>query len=84
MNTTVGERVMLNGTMNGTRFWIVGGEYTCCDFDILIRGTEKLLGPYSSREDAERAWRRLSEEHRPQAQVRFTIAQEGAPAIHHA
>ena len=68
--------------MNGTRFWIVGGEYTCCLFENLIRGTERLLGPYASRDEAERAWRRLSEEFRPQAQVRFTIAQEGPGALH--
>ena len=29
-----------------------------------------------SRTEAERTWRSLSEDHRPQAQVRFTIAQE--------
>jgi hypothetical protein len=64
--------------MNGSRYWVVGGEYTCCEFEILIQGTEKLIGPFGSREEAEQAWRRLSEEHRPRAQMRFTIAQEGA------
>jgi hypothetical protein len=64
--------------MNGSRYWVVGGEYTCCEFENLIQGTEKLVGPFISREEAEQAWRRLSEEHRPHAQMRFTIAREGA------
>jgi hypothetical protein len=65
---------------SSARFWIVGGEYTCCEFVDLIEGTERLVGPFSSREEAERMWRRISEEHRPQAQMRFTIAQEGGPS----
>jgi hypothetical protein len=69
-----GEHIM----MNGSRYWVVGGEYTCCAFENLIRGTEKLMGPFDSREEAEQAWRRLSEEHRPRAQMRFTIAREGS------
>jgi hypothetical protein len=68
-----GENIMLNGS----RYWVVGGEYTCCEFESLIRGTERLVGPFASREEAEQAWRRLSEEHRPHAQTRFTIAHEG-------
>ncbi|GEO16410.1 DUF4170 domain-containing protein [Microvirga aerophila] len=62
--------------MNKTRFWVVGGEYTSCDCDTLISGTERVVGPFESRTDAEQTWRSLSEDHRPQAQVRFTIAHE--------
>lgn len=72
-----GENVM----MNASRYWVVGGEYTCCTFEILIQGTEKLVGPFTSREEAERAWRQISEQHRPHAQMRFTIAQEGAARV---
>jgi hypothetical protein len=62
--------------MNKTRFWVVGGEYTSCDCNTLISGTERVVGPFESRTDAEQTWRSLSEDHRPQAQVRFTIAHE--------
>lgn len=58
------------------RFWVVGGEYTSCDCETIVHGTERVVGPFESRSDAERTWRTLSEDFRPQAQVRFTIAQE--------
>ena len=62
--------------MNSSRFWVVGGEYTSCDCNTIVHGTERVVGPFESRHEAERTWRNLSEDHRPQAQVRFTIAQE--------
>jgi len=62
--------------MQKSRFWVVGGEYTSCDCETLVQGTERVVGPFESRTEAERTWRLLSEDHRPQAQVRFTIAQE--------
>ncbi|AWM85610.1 hypothetical protein [Microvirga sp. 17 mud 1-3] len=62
--------------MQKSRFWVVGGEYTSCDCEQLVQGTERVVGPFESRHEAERTWRTLSEDHRPQAQVRFTIAQE--------
>ncbi|MCB8819031.1 DUF4170 domain-containing protein [Microvirga rosea] len=62
--------------MQKNRYWVVGGEYTSTDFETLIQGTERVVGPFEHRSDAERTWRYLSEDHRPQAQVRFTIAQE--------
>lgn len=62
--------------MQKTRFWVVGGEFTSCECEALVHGTERVVGPFESRTEAERTWRILSEDHRPQAQVRFTIAQE--------
>jgi hypothetical protein len=62
--------------MQKSRFWVVGGEYTSCECESLVQGTERVVGPFESRTEAERTWRLLSEDHRPQAQVRFTIAQE--------
>ena len=67
--------------MHKSRFWVVGGEYTSCDCETLVQGTERVVGPFESRIDAERTWRSLSEDHRPQAQVRFTIAQEPAASL---
>ena len=62
--------------MQNSRFWVVGGEYTSCDFSTLVQGTERVVGPFETRRDAEQTWKSLSEDHRPQAQVRFTIAHE--------
>ena len=62
--------------MQNGHFWVVGGEYTCCDFKNLIKGTERVEGPFENRGEAERRWRDLSESYRPQAQMRFTIAQD--------
>ncbi|NIX75301.1 DUF4170 domain-containing protein [Microvirga terricola] len=67
--------------MNQSRFWVVGGEYTSTDFETLIKGTERIAGPFDSRGDAERTWRALSEDYRPLARVRFTIAQEPPAAL---
>ena len=66
--------------MQTSRYWVVGGEFTSTDFQTLIDGTQRVVGPFESRSDAERTWRHLSENHRPQAQVRFTIAQEPSTA----
>ncbi|MET0597454.1 MAG: hypothetical protein ABWZ57_06245 [Mesorhizobium sp.] len=67
--------------MTKSRFWVVGGEYTSCDCDTIVQGTERVVGPFDNRNEAERTWRTLSEDHRPQAQVRFTIAQEPPAAL---
>jgi hypothetical protein len=63
------------------RFWVLGGEYTSLKFEELVDGTEKLLGPYLGRADAERTWRELSERHRPQCNVRFSIVEERTLAL---
>jgi len=50
-------------TTNSTasRFWVIGGEYSCLAFERLIEGTEKVAGPFFHRSAAEAVWRRLSE-----------------------
>lgn len=67
--------------MQKARFWVVGGEFTSCDCETIVKGTERVVGPFESRSEAERTWRSLSEDHRPQAQVRFTIAHEPASGL---
>ena len=62
-------------TMND-RFWVLGGEYKSLRFEELVSGTERLFGPFRARNDAERTWRELSERHRPQCNVRFTIVED--------
>jgi hypothetical protein len=62
--------------MSSHRFWVVGGEFRSLEFEEIVSGTERLYGPFATREEAERAWRRISEAHRAHCMVRFTIAQE--------
>ncbi len=62
--------------METQRFWVIGGEYRTLDFDNMITGTEKLVGPLATRAQAEAKWREISERHRGDAHVRFTIAAE--------
>ncbi len=62
--------------MEAQRFWVVGGEYRSLDFDDMIAGTEKLVGPLATRAQAEAKWREMSERHRGSATVRFSIAAE--------
>jgi len=63
--------------MSSPRFWVVGGEYRSLSFDEIVEGTQRLLGPFAARDEAERTWRDVSEQHRSRCAVRFTIAQEG-------
>jgi hypothetical protein len=50
--------------MPNPRFWVVGGEYRSLDFDEIVDGTQRLLGPYAERDEAERNWREISERNR--------------------
>ena len=65
-------------TTNSTasRFWVIGGEYSCLAFERLIEGTEKVAGPFFHRSAAEAVWRRQSENDRCRAQVRYAIVAE--------
>ena len=47
-------------------------------FETVIAGTERVLGPFAERRSAEEAWRNLSEAHRSQCLMRFSIAAERA------
>ncbi len=31
--------------MMKSRFWVVGGEYTSCDCETIVQGTERVVGP---------------------------------------
>ncbi|MCE2493210.1 MAG: hypothetical protein J4F40_11470 [Alphaproteobacteria bacterium] len=60
------------------RFWVVGGEYTDTSFNELVSGSERVMGPYSNRDAALVAWRRVAEETRGDCYARFTVAEEPA------
>jgi len=66
--------------MSNHRFWVVGGEFRSLGFEELVSGTERLIGPFDSRAEAERSWRDVSEVHRARCTVRFTIVQENSRA----
>lgn len=61
-----------------TKYWIVGGEYLDTAFDRLITGTERLVGPFDSRDTAMSEWRKLAAETRANCHARYTIAEETA------
>jgi hypothetical protein len=66
--------------MSNGRFWVVGGQFQSLEFEKIVDGTERLFGPFDTRDDAECAWREVSEENRWRCTVRFTIVQEGPRA----
>ena len=60
------------------KFWVVGGTYTDTDFNRLVSGSERVMGPYADRDAALVAWRRVAEETRGDFYARFTVAEEPA------
>lgn len=62
-------------------FWVIGGEFRTLGFEEIVSGTERLFGPFGTRDDAERTWRDVSEKHRACCTVRFTIVQENPRAV---
>lgn len=62
------------------RFWVIGGEYHSVKFDRMVGGTERVIGPFVERTEAERTWRTESERHRSECCVRFSIVEERALA----
>jgi hypothetical protein len=58
------------------RYWIVGGEYADTSFSQLVGGTERVMGPYPTRENAMAAWQELAEATRANCYARFSIAEE--------
>jgi hypothetical protein len=57
-------------------FWVLGGEYRSMDFEALVEGTERLVGPVKTRDEAERIWRQLSEATRHRGTMRYSIVAE--------
>lgn len=64
--------------MQNSRFWIVGGEFTSTDFNQVVEGTEQVVGPMDCRKMAEKLWRNMSEQDRPQCNIRYSIVSEPA------
>ena len=62
--------------MTTERFWVVGGEYSCLSFKSFKDGAPQVLGPFDTRDEAKEVWKRVSNETRSAANVRFGIAAE--------
>jgi hypothetical protein len=70
-----------NGQTTARRFWVVGGKYDSMAFDRLLEGAVSAFGPFTTEDDAKRAWRTVTEATRSQATIRFTIAAEPPPVL---
>ena len=60
----------------GQRYWVVGGEYSDCDFRDLQPGTEKVHGPYNDELKARMEWQRLTFRDHCGATERYSICVE--------
>ncbi|MDT9599523.1 DUF4170 domain-containing protein [Sphingosinicella rhizophila] len=58
------------------RYWVIGGEYEGADFNALVPGTEKLVGPFENEGRARTEWTRLSCSPAATATTRYSIAAE--------
>jgi hypothetical protein len=63
-------------TMTKSNFWVIGGEFGSMNFHKLVEGSAQVQGPFTTRKEAEDAWRTVSEENRHKAGVRFSIVEE--------
>jgi hypothetical protein len=58
------------------RYWVIGGEYSNCDFGALEPGSEQISGPFNCEVKARTEWQRLTFRDKAGATTRFTIAAE--------
>jgi hypothetical protein len=59
-----------------TRFWVVGGEYRDPEFQALVPGTEKMVGPFEDERKERNEWMLLTYCPRTTATTRYSIAAE--------
>jgi hypothetical protein len=64
----------------GSSFWVIGGEFGSMNFHKLVEGSAQVLGPFKARNEAEDAWREVSEKNRHRGSVRFSIVEEPSRA----
>ena len=58
------------------RFWVIGGDYSDCQFRNIKPGTERVHGPYDTEVQARTEWQRLTFHDHWQATERYTICVE--------
>jgi hypothetical protein len=61
--------------MTKERYWVVGGDYSCMGFKALKDGGQ-MFGPFDTRDEAQAAWKRVSDETKSRATARYAIAAE--------
>ena len=66
---------------HGSHFWVIGGEFGSMNFHKLVEGSAQVQGPFKTRQEAEEAWRAVSEENRHRGNVRFSIVEEPYRAV---
>ena len=64
-----------------SNFWVIGGEFGSMNFHKLVEGSAQVQGPFKTRQEAEDAWKSVSEENRHRAGVRFSIVEEPQRAM---
>jgi hypothetical protein len=62
--------------MMGQRFWVIGGEYSDCQFKDLEPGKAIVHGPYDDEVKARLEWQRLTFHDHWGATERYTICVE--------
>eukprot|EP01035_Chromulina_nebulosa_P032358 gene32358-43226_t len=50
-----------------SNFWVIGGEFGSMNFHKLVEGSAQVQGPFKTRQEAEDAWKTVSEENRHRA-----------------
>jgi len=60
----------------GQRYWVIGGDYSDCQFKNLKPGTEKISGPFKDKVRARMEWQRLTFRDRCGATERYSICVE--------
>ncbi len=60
-----------------SRFWVVGGDYTDCNFERIVPGSEQIHGPFANENRAHTEWKRLTFRDQLPATRRYSIATEG-------
>ena len=59
-----------------SNFYVIGGEYSSFNFHRFKHGTEEVLGPYKTRDEAETIWKEKSALKKHQATYRYIILEE--------
>ena len=58
------------------RYWVIGGDYSDCQFNDIRPGTEIVHGPYENEVKARTEWQRLTFRDHCEATTRYSICVE--------
>jgi hypothetical protein len=58
------------------RIWVIGGEFSDCEFTKINAGTEIVSGPFTDKVKAKMEWQRLTFRDHSGATERYTICIE--------